>query len=298
MAVNQELWQPLIAEGLYMQNPHLECATNADEYVVGGAIVHIPQAGRPAPVKRNRIVTPASVTKRGDTDVLYPLDEFTSDPTLVTNIDKTELSYNKLESIIRDNTAYLNELVGSFLTYRWAKDVAVVSQIVTTGAAAVWGAGVATARKKFTAADIRKAQTQLDNDGVPQGDRYLMLTPDMRNHLLEDVDIKNIFYSNIADYKGGSIPQYAGFNLLVRPVTIRVSETNVVKLPDEDNVATDFVSAIYWHKSCVERALGDIKVFENPDRAEHYGDLISFLVRASGRARRGDNKGVGLIIAK
>lgn len=299
MAVNKEIWLPDIVESYYDDNSFLSGATNEDEYVLGGGVVHIPNAAPPANATRNRTNVPATAVKRDDIDVTYALDEFTSDPTLITNREMVELSYDKRASVIRENTASMNELAGDWMLWRWVSTLTANERIATTGAAAAWGAsGMTGNRKKLTAADIRAAQNMLDNQKVPQKDRFLLITPDMRDHLMTDADIKNIFYSNIADYKSGSIPEYAGFKIMVRAKTIRLRTDDSIMQPDAINQATDNISAIFWQKSSVAKALGNVSIFDNPDRAEYYGDLISFLVRSGGRCRRNDRKGVGLIVAK
>jgi hypothetical protein len=36
----------------------------------------------------------------------------------------------------------------------------------------------------------------------------------------------------------------------------------------------------------VERAFGEVKMFDNPGRAEYYGDVFSMILRLGGRIRR------------
>ena len=45
MAVEREIWEGDIVEKLYAENPHLSLCVNADQYVLAGKVVHIPQAG-------------------------------------------------------------------------------------------------------------------------------------------------------------------------------------------------------------------------------------------------------------
>ena len=60
--------------------------------------------------------------------------------------------------------------------------------------------------------------------------------------------------------------------------------------------ATDNAAAIFWQMNSVERALGEVKAFENTADATYFGDVLSFLVRAGGRIRRSDGKGVVALI--
>lgn len=45
MAIQKEIWEADIVENLYAQNPHLSLCVNADQHVVVGKLVHIPNAG-------------------------------------------------------------------------------------------------------------------------------------------------------------------------------------------------------------------------------------------------------------
>src|SRR3972149_4170443 len=56
-----ELWQSFIAENLFRGMEFIRNAFNADQYVVGGRVVHIPNAGTPGGAKRNRQNLPAGI---------------------------------------------------------------------------------------------------------------------------------------------------------------------------------------------------------------------------------------------
>ncbi len=51
MAIQKEIWEKSIVEGLFAPNSFLSKAFNADEYVEAGKIVHIPQA---VPLRKSR----------------------------------------------------------------------------------------------------------------------------------------------------------------------------------------------------------------------------------------------------
>ena len=59
MAIQKEIWQQSIVEGLFASNSFLSKAFNADEYVNAGKVVHIPQAGAPSAVVKDRSSFPA-----------------------------------------------------------------------------------------------------------------------------------------------------------------------------------------------------------------------------------------------
>lgn len=300
MAVNVEMWRPDIIESLFKANPHIRYAVNADEYVIGGSIVHIPQAGTPSEVERNRTVLPGIILKRTDSEILYPLEEYTTDPRLITDIDKKELSYDKRQSVIREDAGNLMEFIGSDLLYKWAVNVPAANKIVSTGSTThtATAPGATGTRKDVIEADLRAAMVQLDKANVPRDGRYMACTPEAVSQLMNDDKLKYAF-QNPVNLQEGIIAKLWTFNILVRSTVVVQSNggtAGTVKLPEAATATTDDVALLFWQQDMVERAMGSIEIFDNPRRAEYYGDVISFLVRMGGRNRRSDNKGVGLIV--
>lgn len=295
MAVNKELWQPVIIEALLKSNAFLGMMKNADEYVVGGAVVHIPQSGGPSTVVKNRTSLPATVTKRTDTDIVYPLDEYTTDPKLVSNIEKVELSYDKMASIVAEDTAGLMELVGDNILYDVSKNVPAASKIATTGALAAASAPSATGNRRIiTAADIRKARTLLNGQNVPKENRVMVVTSEMLDQLMSDSDLAYAF-QRVVDVAEGTLPKLYGFQLVERSSALIVDNAQALKAVGTAAAATDAEAAVFFQKDQVERALGDKQIFSQEKAPTYYGDIVSFLVRAGSRNRRADNKGYGII---
>jgi hypothetical protein len=75
MAIQREIWERAIVEGLFADNSFLSKAYNADEYVNNGKVVHIPQAGAASSVSKNRTSKPATAKQRTDTDLTFTLAE-------------------------------------------------------------------------------------------------------------------------------------------------------------------------------------------------------------------------------
>lgn len=64
MAITVEIWSDAIVENLFSDNSFLSRAFRADEYVKQGKVVHIPNAGAPSGVQKNRTVLPAAHRRR------------------------------------------------------------------------------------------------------------------------------------------------------------------------------------------------------------------------------------------
>jgi hypothetical protein len=303
MAIQNEMWKPEIIEGLYKSNEFLLRSYNADEYVVGGRVVHIPQAAAAPAITRNRSSYPATAVVRADTDITYTLDEYTTAPTHIPNADTVELSYDKRSSIIRENMGTIKEYVANDFITNWAAAVPAGNTILATGAVTV-GANLAPgatgSRRIITEADIRKARVALGNMSVPNEGRVMVITEEMLDQLMS-IDALRFAFQQTVNLKEGSIGRLYSFDVYVRSTVgaqTTGGTTGVPKFQDAATAATDDVFALFYHEDCVERALGEVKMFEQMDNPLYYGDLYSFLIRAKGRNRRSDNKGIVKLVCR
>lgn len=295
MALDVEIWKPWILDTLFKDNQFLNFARNADEHVLQGTVVHIPNSGSASAVSRNRSSLPASVTQRTDVDVTYSLDEFTSDPRLITNAERI-LSYDKMSSAMGQDMGAINQLVGDWMVYHWAPSAA--AQIVrTTGGNVAGHLPSATGnRKYFVNADLRAAKKVLDKQNIPAGDRYALISAEMMDQLMINMsDTTYRDFSRYADGASGVIGMLHGFKLYMRADTVIYTNATppVKKLPTATAAATDNDAVICWHKDYLERAIGTTNIFEDLNNPTYYGDIYSLLLRAGGRAV--DNNSIGVV---
>ena len=294
MALDVEIWKPWIVESLFKNNEFLNYAVNADEHVLQGKVVHIPNAGSASAVKRNRTSLPATVTKRTDTDVTYALDEFTSDPRLLTDAEKI-LSYDKMSSMMGQDVSAIKQLVAEWVLYSWRVESS--GFIIRTGGGSIDShlPGATGNRKIILLTDLEEAQAKMDEDDVSSEGRYAML--DARMYQQFSAQLSPTQYRDFSaakDIKTGVVGEYAGFKIMKRSTVLKATNaaTPVIKTPDAANATTDNAVALCWQKDCVERAIGETKIFENTNDPQYYGDIYSLLIRAGGRKQREDQKGV------
>lgn len=298
MAVQKEIWSGDIVEGIYAANPHLAFAVNADQFVLAGKVVHIPQAGAAPAVTRNRAVFPAVAVRRTDTDITYNLDEYSSDPVHITNAESVEASYSKRDSVLRETKNALAEAIGVDMIYKWIPTG--VTIIRTTGASyeQIVAAHLDDAtgyRRAITRADVKKAAKQFNKWGIPTEGRYIMLDAEMYGQFTDSLTAnEHRDFVTGFDSATGLVGKLDSFNFLMRSEVARLLADAAVE-PGTAGAATHCGAAIAWHKDMVERALGENKFFEDLDSAQNYGDIYSALVRMGGRSRRSDKKGVLLI---
>lgn len=296
MAIQKEIWQRAIIEGLFPDDSFAAKAVNDDMYVNEGKKVHIPNAGSPSKVTVNRSTIPATVSTRTDVDVEYTLDEFTTDPVRLPYAETVELSYDKRTSLISQDRAALKENVHQDILYKWAP--ASDQAVKTSGAAVMAHTASATGnRKALVTADILSLMTQFDKQNIPSTGRYLLLDAVMYAQLLDSMtSTQMIGFFNAADVKSGVVGQLYSFNVMKRSEVLRYGSSGSLKKFSESGGTDDNAAGLAWWDMSVSRAVGEVKMFDSMDNPTYYGDIYSFLVRAGGAIRRNDKKGVWTII--
>ena len=293
MALNKQIWLSTIQENFY-PNDSFAVHSVDDSAFVSYKTVHVPNAGAPSGVVINRTQKPASVNQRTDNELTYDIDELTTNPIHIPNVDVVELSYDKRQSVLMNDRQQLQKAAMENLLYKWAE---VGTTIKTSGdAATAHTSTTATGeRKKITKGDVLKIATKFNVDDVPLEGRYLLLDASMYNDLLADLTDKELSaYLASANAQGGVLGRLYGFDIMMRSRVLRLNDGAVVKW-DAEGAATEVAAALAWQQGCVSRAIGEIKMFDSTDDPLYYGDIYSFLLRTGGALRRYDKKGVVLL---
>jgi hypothetical protein len=300
MAIQKEIWQDHIEGNLFKNNEFLLASTDAGQYVLQGKVVHIPQAGGLPSIVKNRSSLPATVVQRGDTDVTYTLDEFTTDPILIPNAETFELSYNKRESVLSEYESSLRQTVADNLLIDWCPTGGSGLVTRTTGAStATHLDGTTGNRKKLSVTDLKNAQLQLNKQNVPMEGRYALLSADMFQQLTDDMSATQYRdFSAAYDVKDGVLGRLFGFNIMMRGgVATYTNDTVPVVNPYGASANVDDNDGVLcWQIGAVERALGQISFFERIGDPTYYGDIYSVSVRMGARKRRSDAKGIIAIV--
>ena len=289
MALNKQIWQNTIVENFFPENSFASKSVDDSQYV-NFKTVHIPNAGVPSGVKKNRASYPATAATRADHDKEYSIDEFTTDPVQITNAETVELSYDKRNSVISQDRQQLIMVAHESLLREWAKNATIER---CTGKTVVAKDNTATGyRKTISKADVSRIQYLFNKSNIPAENRFILLDARMYQDLIDDLTEKELMaFQQAADVKKGIVGQLYGFNIMERS-SVLVENGGSIKDFGSDGAAADNIAGIAWQQDCVSRALGEVKMFSNTDDATYYGDVYSFLVRTGGSKRRYDNKGV------
>lgn len=302
-----EVFETYIVKKLHRTNPFMAHAVNESSYVLGGAVVHIPQSGEPPKVVKNRKTFPATAVQRADTFVSYTLDVYTTEPTHITWHEENEISYDKTDSVLNDHVETLVELVGDNMLYNWVHgmnasgtydEVPAGNRITTSGAEVdATEEGQTGKRLALSYKDLQRAQALMNKQLVPKEGRVALLESYMYQQLIDSMNANQMAaFQQTADLENGIVGRFAGFAIMERGVVLSCNSSGAFKVPGEAMAATDNLVALCWQKDCVAVAKGDIKPFQDTDNPMYYGDIFSALVKGGGRARRGDWAGIVPIV--
>ena len=298
MALNISIWQNTLVENFYPDNGFATKSVDDSAFVHAQKVI-IPNAGAPSKVQKNRTVKPATVNQRTDHDLEYNIDELTTDPIYIPNIDTVELSYDKRTSIISNDRAQLQDEAHLNLLERWGKGVPASNVLLTTGTTERDAHTSETAtgkRKRITKNDLLAIMTRMDADNVPVEGRYLLLDAHMYADLLAALSESDKWmFQNSADVQRGVLGNLWGLNIMKRSKVLRVKNDKTLLPWGEDAVAGELAAALAWHEKSVSRAIGEVKMFDSTNNPLYYGDIYSFLLRTGGSVRRYDKKGVYLL---
>jgi hypothetical protein len=289
MSLLTEVWSKDIQDNLYMNNDFMKYATDHSMWVKHKT-VHVPQAGAKPGVEKNRTVFPAAIQGRTDTELTYDLNQYTTDPILIQNLEELQISYNKRQSILYNMYQTLQFVVSTWTLYSWAPSGA--SRIVmTTGSTSTNNLPHSTAtgsRKMVTIQDITNVKKVLDADNIPQSGRILLVPQYIYNNdLLNIAGIVQAYAFGSPVMPNGVVARLMGFDIMIRSEVLVYDNTAtpVIKAIDGDGVitspsATDQGACLAYHPSYVAHALGSITPYYDAGsngngKPEYYGSLFS-----------------------
>jgi len=186
---------------------------------------------------------------------------------------------------------------------KWAPQPATNSAkiIRTTGSStAAHLSGATGNRKGFVLQDLINAEKELNKQNIPKTGRKALFSSELLSQLKSALSATAYRdFTSQQDVANGVVGKLYGFDIMERSDTLvykhdATTPTLVAYGAAGDTDHCDTV--LVWHENCVERALGEVKFFENLGDPTMYGDIYSALVRLGGRVRRNDGKGVIAIV--
>ncbi|WAC40577.1 phage capsid protein [Pedobacter sp. SL55] len=295
--IQKEAWVDYIIKRFWKDNAFLKTWFSDVKSVLAGRVVHIPTPGAKPTTVKNRSTFPATAVRRTDTDITYTLDEYSTDPTHIHNLDKIELSYDKMDDEYGEHVAAVNETSADDLLIKVCGTVASNMIAYTTGADIEASAPSATGnRKAVTTKDFSKMQKKFNKLNVPKSERYALLSSDMYQQLVDSLsETQSRDFSRAVDETKGIVGELYGFKIIERSsVAVATVTTNAIKALGAVGAAADNEVALFYHKNGLAFAMGEVKVFDNTDDPTYYGDVMSTALRSGGRVK--NTNSVALLI--
>lgn len=304
MALQKEIWIADIEKQLFASNQFMNVVGKDHSAYVSNITVHVPQAGARPSVSKNRTSLPASINQRTDVDLTYSLSQYSSDPTLITDLDELQINYSKRQDVLESHIKTLSDSISNQTLYAWAASGA--SRIVrTTGAASATALApsATSTRLAITLADLRTAAAKLDKDNIIDEERYCILPSDMYWQLIGDSEVRKALEFGRPTQIMGELPMVAGIYLVKRSSVVVYDNTGtpVIKAIGDNGVptspaATDNLGALVVSKSYVCKAKGAIKVYADEDKPEYYGSIFSAQVQHGAAKLRTNQEGIISIV--
>lgn len=274
MALQQEVWIQDIIETLERDATFLSRMKSLDEFVDKNYI-HIPNAGAAPQIFKNVNTFPLTPAQRVDTETLVKLDQYSTQPTLVTDLEAAQLSYSKRDSVMGQHTRILVQNIGDSVLQALTPTAANRTVTIAAGAKAGY-------------ADILKVAQMMDTDNVAKNDRHLELPADMFYELLQDEAIYKQYISGL-----GAV--VAGTEAVLRIAGIYLHERASVSTIGGKS------AGLAYQKDSVGVAKGEIRVLvDSGDNGNgnplYNGILMNELVWFGQAVLRSDNKGVVALV--
>ncbi len=306
-----EIWAPTIQEKLREDNSFLNHVSEvSDANIINGRIVHLPQAGAPSNVVKNRTTLPAQVQQRTDSQVLYLIDEYTTDPVHIKHADTVELSYDKRRSVLDQDIANLSDQVAEGMLTNFvvspvgdnralpASNILVTESTKTVAPSLDGATGL---RKQYSIKDLQRMRVLFKRQmkAWSEGNMYCLLTEEAITQMFPAEDPVTATYmqaTSEAERREGVILKVQGWKILTRGTVYHMGADQSFKAFGALAEATDTEGCLFWNKNMLEKAIGTTEAFERVNDPTWYGDIYSFLVRVGGRAKRKGYEGVGVLM--
>ena len=306
MALIKEIWVADVQEALNRNADFLPFSIDDSAYIAFGT-VHIPQSGGNPTVIKNPATFPLTISERTDTDRTYAMNQFALEPTLITNLDELQISYDKRQSVLGQQITTLTQRIGDEVAISWtATGAANLRDTSGTASGSALAPGATGTRKAVTLADIAYLAQKLDLDNAPRGGRKLLMSTGMFWQLMEISDVLRASYNGFQNQgnvlQTGTVAQLFGFDIMIRPVVSVFADTATSpKAFGAATATTDNFACIAFHTSTVRRALGSMTPLYNSGSngnglPEYLGSIFNMEVMLGSAIGRADMKGVATLV--
>jgi hypothetical protein len=288
MSLEKQVWISQVMEKYYPETSFLKYATDMSNLVDNDKI-NLADAGMDPAVLKNNTNYPISVHERTDNALELELNLYETENTLVQDAVITELSYNKLESVLVGHRGSLQKRTGADAAHAFSPD----SNEANTPILMTTGEVRANGFKKLLPDDILSLMEEWNGLNYPLENRYLVLDARMLADLMR-FDLRQ--YGNITDIVNGQPKKFGSFHILAYSQNAVYNVNTLQKKSfGAAEQETDTYSSFAFLGNEVMKADGSLEMFERLKDPEYRGDIVGFAKRFLAMPIR--NKGISAIVA-
>jgi hypothetical protein len=281
MAIQKQIWTDKIMEGFYPADDFLMASVDMTELVDFNTI-NMAEAGADPTLLIDNTSYPIASATRTDTALTLTLKTLDTTSTIVRNLEKKELSYNKMESVVRGHRNTLRKGAVKLAAYYWsaASNGTYTPVIAATGA-------LFNGYKRLQFEDILLMRSKL---------RALDIDIARVNIMLNPAHEADLMYQDMKLYKQMLVDgRLFGMKIWVNSQTPIFNASTGVKAAYGAAAAptTDTISSTVWVTDEVMKADGTVDVFAKYNDPDQKGDVINFQKRFIALPLR--SKGLGAI---
>ena len=282
MAIEKQFWIDTIMEGYIPDNSFLSRSVDMSPLVDNNKI-NLAEAGVDPEVLIDNTSYPVPTVSREDTPLELILHTLDTKNTVVRNLEKKELSYDKVESVARGHRNALRNKAATYAAHNWcpAKHGDLTPVLVTSGANNKAGLKAASfedflvMRARFRSFDIDPASVVVVLNPIHEAD---LMAEDMK--LYREVLSKGDLFG-MALFSSSCLPSF--------DTTTKQKKAFGAAL----DAAKDTQASLVYCDREVMRAIGTTDVFAKYNDPEQRGDVIGYQQRFTALPIR--NKYIGAI---
>ncbi len=262
VGLNQEIWTDVLVQEFRRaeEASFLDEIPDESRFVMASRndndIIHLVDVGVDPDVLINNSTYPIPAASQNDGDIAISLDKYQTEVTTVSDDEIQYIAYDKIKLVQDKHIKAVIRKRGEKAIHALApaSDTANTPVIATTGTAVA-------GRKKLKYKDLITFKRKIDDAGVPEGDRILVLCSDHYNDLLEDPDTKNLFAGQFQDEATGRLNKtIAGFKIYWYNLNPYFNKTSLTKLSFGAVPGTDdFKASVFFYAPDMFRAKGRTK---------------------------------------
>lgn len=277
-----------------------------DDDKVNNNTVELHNAGAIPIVEVDRAALPAPISQRTDTPHSYDMEELTSNPTLLRNLEVLlEMGgMNKRADIIKDHVAAIREKAAKRTLVKWATGLPANAIVPSTGASRVAESknGVQTGnRRAITINDLVNVQQIFHKQDVLPENEDLMgvavIPYSMKSDLLKITQFTDADKAGLGrnGLPGGVLARAFGFDWYIRSEALLLTAADALKPEGAVELAGDQNAALFYSPNYVRLAMGAVRADVSEYKPEYFGHIMSSLAMFGAVAARNDKKGIALL---